>query len=93
MVGKHEEKFALVEKRGVRTYRLEDASTFVLENGARADVVVECSGSAQGLEMALRLVRPRGTLILNYKKQLLEIPNKRRNYLINKFQKKLQEDR
>jgi len=27
-------------------------------------MVVECSGSAQGLEMALRLVRPRGTIIL-----------------------------
>jgi threonine dehydrogenase-like Zn-dependent dehydrogenase len=64
MVGKYKEKLALVEKRGVHTYQLEDANTFELENGARADVVVECSGSAQGLEMALRLVRPRGTLIL-----------------------------
>jgi threonine dehydrogenase-like Zn-dependent dehydrogenase len=64
MIGKHEEKLALVEKRGVRTHRIEDANTFALENAVRADVVVECSGSAQGLEMALRLVRPRGTLIL-----------------------------
>ena len=64
MVGKHQEKLALTEKRGVRTYLLENANTFALENGVRADVVVECSGSAQGLEMALRLVRPRGTLIL-----------------------------
>jgi threonine dehydrogenase-like Zn-dependent dehydrogenase len=64
MVGKHEEKLALAKKRGVRTYRIEDANTFALENGVRADMVVECSGSAQGLEMALRLVRPRGILIL-----------------------------
>jgi threonine dehydrogenase-like Zn-dependent dehydrogenase len=64
MVGKHQEKLTLAEKRGVRTYLLENANTFSLENGVRADVVVECSGSAQGLEMALRLVRPRGTLIL-----------------------------
>src|SRR5207244_7013690 len=34
------------------------------ENRRRVDLVVECSGSAQGLEMALRLVRPRGTIIL-----------------------------
>ena len=27
-------------------------------------MVVECTGSTQGLELALRLVRPRGTLIL-----------------------------
>ena len=28
------------------------------------DLVVECTGSAQGLELALRLIRPRGTIIL-----------------------------
>jgi len=64
MVGKHEEKLALAEKRGVHTYVLDDATSFTLENRRRVDVVVECSGSAQGLEMALRLVKPRGTLIL-----------------------------
>jgi len=64
MVGKHEEKLALAAKRGVRTYVLEDTAHFSLEHDRRVDMVVECSGSAQGLEMALRLVRPRGTLIL-----------------------------
>ena len=64
MVGKHEEKLALAAKHGVRSYLLDDVNNFALENGQRADLVVECSGSAQGLEMALRLVRPRGTLIL-----------------------------
>lgn len=64
IVGKHAEKLALAEKYGARPYLLDDATHFALENGRRVDVVVECSGSAQGLEMALRLVRPRGTLIL-----------------------------
>ncbi|MFL5653008.1 MAG: alcohol dehydrogenase catalytic domain-containing protein [Ktedonobacteraceae bacterium] len=64
MVGKHEEKLALAEKHGVRTYVLDDATSFALENRRRVDLAVECSGSAQGLEMALRLVRPRGTIIL-----------------------------
>lgn len=64
MVGKHEEKLAIAEKRGVRTYLLADATSFPLENKRRADLVVECSGSAKGLEMALRLTRARGTLIL-----------------------------
>lgn len=64
MVGKHKEKLALAEKRGVRTYLLEDAQTFTLENRQRADMVVECTGSAQGLELALRLVRARGCLVL-----------------------------
>lgn len=64
MVGKHEEKLALVEKHGVHTYLLDDVERFVLENGRRADIVVECTGSAQGLELALRAVRARGVLIL-----------------------------
>ena len=64
MVGKHVEKLALVEKHNVRTYMLGDAASFALESKRRVDLVVECSGTAQGLELALRLVRPGGTLIL-----------------------------
>lgn len=64
MVGRHEEKLALAARYGARTYVLNDAASFGLENGQRVDMVVECTGSAQGLELALRLVRPRGTLIL-----------------------------
>ena len=64
MVGKHEEKLGLVAKRGVRTYVLDDARSFALENGRRVDMVVECTGSAQGLELALRLVRARGVIAL-----------------------------
>src|SRR6185503_17872788 len=30
----------------------------------RADVVVECTGNPEGLEMARRAVRPRGTIVL-----------------------------
>jgi threonine dehydrogenase-like Zn-dependent dehydrogenase len=64
MVGKHEEKLALAAKMGVRTYMLDDTKHFPLEHGRWVAMVVECSGSAQGLEMALRIVRPRGTVIL-----------------------------
>lgn len=64
MVGKHETKLALVEQRGIATLLLEDAQLFTLPGGERVDLVVECSGAAQGLELALRLVRPRGTVFL-----------------------------
>ena len=64
MVGKHEEKLALAAKHGVRTFMLDDPQSFRLENRRRVDLVVECSGSAQGLELALRLVRPRGSIVL-----------------------------
>jgi threonine dehydrogenase-like Zn-dependent dehydrogenase len=64
MVGKHKEKLAFAETRGVTTYLLDDVNTFALPAGRRVDLVVECTGSAQGLELATRLVRPRGTIIL-----------------------------
>jgi threonine dehydrogenase-like Zn-dependent dehydrogenase len=64
MLGKHEDKLALVAKRGMQTYLLHDPQQFAPPDGRRVDMVVECTGSSQGLEMALRLVRPRGTLVL-----------------------------
>ncbi|TMC61779.1 MAG: zinc-binding dehydrogenase [Chloroflexota bacterium] len=64
MVGKHEEKLALAARHGVRTFVLDDPQSFRLENRRRVDLLVECSGSAQGLELALRLVRSRGTIVL-----------------------------
>ncbi len=64
MIGKHPEKLALFEQRGIATYLLDDAEQLVKRAGRCVDVVVECSGSAQGLELALQLVRPRGTVIL-----------------------------
>ncbi len=61
MVGKHEEKLAIVEQYGVTTHRLKDIGR---RAGERVDHVIECTGSAQGIELAMRLVRPRGTLHL-----------------------------
>ncbi len=64
MIGKHPEKLALVEQRGVATCLLDDAGRIVQRAGRRVDLVVECSGAVQGLELALQLARPRGTVIL-----------------------------
>jgi threonine dehydrogenase-like Zn-dependent dehydrogenase len=64
MVGKHKEKLALAVQHGARTYLLEDAQRFSLANERRVDKVVECTGSAQGLELALRLVKARGVIVL-----------------------------
>ena len=62
MVGKHHEKLALVEQYGVTAYLLKDIEQHTI--GRRVDHVIECTGSAQGIELALKLVRPRGTLHL-----------------------------
>lgn len=58
LAGRHREKLAIAEKMGIR---VEDAG----ENLAREfDVVVDCTGSPRGLQDALDLVRPRGTVVL-----------------------------
>jgi threonine dehydrogenase-like Zn-dependent dehydrogenase len=57
-LGKHADKLALIKKSGVRTILLNDWQTRLF------DIVVEATGSAAGLDLALSAVRPRGTLVL-----------------------------
>lgn len=59
VVGKHAEKLRLLAARGVETALLGD-----LDDVRTADVVVDCTGSPTGVEHALRLLQPRGTLVL-----------------------------
>lgn len=59
LVGKYAAKLEAAEKVGIRTAALE---TF--RPDAAADVVVDATGSPAGIELALRTVRPRGTIIL-----------------------------
>jgi threonine dehydrogenase-like Zn-dependent dehydrogenase len=58
LLGKHDDKLKLLKASGVSTMRVD---------GWRArqfDVVIDATGSASGLQMALSAVRPRGTLVL-----------------------------
>jgi threonine dehydrogenase-like Zn-dependent dehydrogenase len=57
-LGKHADKLALIKRTGVRTILLSHWQAKLF------DVVVEATGSAAGLELALAAVRPRGTLVL-----------------------------
>jgi alcohol dehydrogenase len=80
LVGRHEDKLALAAAWGVPVLRAQGSGAGapaaaggsaaaqgpdrdVLAEGS-ADVVVECTGNAQGFAEARRLLRPRGTLIL-----------------------------
>jgi threonine dehydrogenase-like Zn-dependent dehydrogenase len=57
-LGKHPEKLKLLKQAGVPTVQLSDWRPRLF------DVVVEATGSASGLELAMSAVRPRGTLVL-----------------------------
>jgi threonine dehydrogenase-like Zn-dependent dehydrogenase len=58
VVGKHPEKLALLNALGIETVLLHE-----LEFTRTADIVVDVTGSETGLPTAIRLVRPRGTIV------------------------------
>ena len=57
-VGRHDWKLELLRNLNIGTALATDP----VETGA--DIVVEATGSAEGLERALKLVRPEGTIVL-----------------------------
>jgi threonine dehydrogenase-like Zn-dependent dehydrogenase len=59
LVGRHPDKLALCEKWSIRSRLLADISP-----RHDQDVVVDCTGSAAGFELAMQMVRPRGTIVL-----------------------------
>lgn len=59
VIGKHPSKLALCEKWGIKSRPLDD-----IVPRHDQDVVVDCTGSAVGFELACQMVRPRGTVIL-----------------------------
>jgi len=58
VVGRHAHKLALAQRCGAKTAKLADVAP------KSWGVVVEATGSAGGMEAALSLVRPRGTIVL-----------------------------
>lgn len=61
VIGKHAHKLALVQQRGIAAAHVEAHQATLART---YDVIVECTGSPTGFELARRLLRPRGTLVL-----------------------------
>ena len=59
VIGRHADKLALCERWSIRARPLDD----ILPRHDK-DVVVDCTGSAAGFELATQMVRPRGTIVL-----------------------------
>ena len=59
VVGKHPEKLARLTRHALHTCLLNEASSL-----DPFDIVVDCAGSQSGIETALQLVRPRGTVVM-----------------------------
>jgi threonine dehydrogenase-like Zn-dependent dehydrogenase len=70
VVGKHQQKLALLQTFGLTTALVSDSASARATAGLppiderSANIVVDCTGSETGLPTALTLVRPRGTIVL-----------------------------
>jgi threonine dehydrogenase-like Zn-dependent dehydrogenase len=60
LVGKHAAKLRIAERRGIETSTPTEATKRQREFG----LVVEASGAAEGFQLALNLLRPKGKLVL-----------------------------
>lgn len=58
-IGRNLKKLSLCEKKGIQAIHVDE----LIPRHDR-DVVVDCSGSASGLELAMAMVRPRGKIVL-----------------------------
>ena len=59
VIGRNRKKLLLCEKKGIQGVHVDD----VVPRNDR-DFVIDCSGSPAGLDLAMQLVRPRGTIVL-----------------------------
>ncbi len=58
LVGKHARKLELAHAAGIRSASAADLTAHTF------DTVIEATGSSSGMELAMQLLRPRGTLVL-----------------------------
>ena len=63
LIGRHEEKLEMARKHGAKRVLL-DTGALACGWHSRFDVVIEASGSPSGLANALRLVKPKGSVVL-----------------------------
>ncbi len=59
MVGRHDGKLNLARKQGIETVKAEKLSP-----SAASDVVIDTTGKARGFDLAMRMVKPTGTIVL-----------------------------
>lgn len=65
LAGKHQRKLQITRDLGITTYALTSApGDYVVDLQRHFGVIVDATGSPRGLEMAITLSRPRGTIVL-----------------------------
>lgn len=61
VIGNHRNKLAIAQRKGIQTLHVDEVAAL---DPASMDCVIEATGSPGGFDLALRLVRPRGRIVL-----------------------------
>ena len=64
LIGRHASKLQVAQAQGVATYHLQGPDQDTIPGAQNFDCVVDCTGRADGLDTALKLVRPEGIVVL-----------------------------
>jgi alcohol dehydrogenase len=64
LYGKHENKLAVARRARIETRRVRDATNALQRTRESYSLVIEATGSATGLALAMQITEPRGTLVL-----------------------------
>jgi threonine dehydrogenase-like Zn-dependent dehydrogenase len=66
LIGKHEEKLAIAEKQGVKTFLTDSKreSRSLKDELGEFDIIIEATGRPDGINYALDLIKPEGTIIV-----------------------------
>ena len=63
IAGRHREKLSILKKKGIKT-EIVPAKAGARPELGMFDLVVDCTGSSSGIQTALEITKPRGTIIL-----------------------------
>ncbi|MBI5676270.1 MAG: alcohol dehydrogenase catalytic domain-containing protein [Nitrospirae bacterium] len=63
VAGRHVEKLSILEKMGIKT-EIVPAKAGARPSRGAFDIAVDCTGSSYGIQTALEITKPRGTIIL-----------------------------
>ena len=64
LIGKHQEKLSVAKRLGIKTISIKETLKLEKFKFNKADILIDCTGSPGGLDLAMKLAKPKGKIIL-----------------------------